>query len=145
MEGRIVAITGGASGIGLAVAKLLASRGAKVSIADVQDDLLAQVPDVISKHLAENSKEKTSSFNANESILTTKCDVRDLSQVTAWLQATVEKFGRVDHVANVAGVWRGEGIEDHDEEVWDFVIGVNLTVRFIYLKAPQRSSRGISH
>lgn len=129
MEGQIVAITGGASGIGLAVAKLLASRGAKVSIADVQDDLLAQAPDVISKHVAENAKEQTSSFNANENILTTKCDVRELSQVTAWLKATVEKFGRVDHVANVAGVWRGEGIEDHDEEIWDFVIGVNLTVR----------------
>ncbi|KAM0713909.1 hypothetical protein Q7P37_010871 [Cladosporium fusiforme] len=133
MEGRIVAITGGASGIGLAVGKLLATRGAKLSIADVQQDLLDQATNAISEHVAAHAKE-AAPFTSNDNILISKCDVRDVSQVGAWLKATVDKFGRLDHVANVAGVWRGGKIEDHDEDIWDFVIGVNLTGAMHVLK-----------
>jgi NAD(P)-dependent dehydrogenase (short-subunit alcohol dehydrogenase family) len=118
MEGRVVAITGGASGMGLATAKLLASRGARVSIADVhqQSDM---------DKAAATVRESASDDNH---VLMTTCDVRDVAQVGEWLKATVRKFGRLDHVVNVAGVWRSAKIEEQSEEMWELVIGVNLTV-----------------
>lgn len=121
MEGKVVAITGGASGIGLSLAKLLASQGAKVSIADVSgQEALDKAVVGIKETLAKSGD-----------VLTTQVDVRQLSQVSGWLKATVEKFGRLDHVANVAGVWRGGKIDEQDEDVWEFVLGVNLTVGFL--------------
>ncbi|KAL1587809.1 hypothetical protein WHR41_03713 [Cladosporium halotolerans] len=117
MEGRVVAITGGASGIGLALARLLASRGAKLSIADVSpqdqlDNAVASIQDA-----SPQCKE----------ILASRVDVRELFQVSQWLKATVEQFGQLNHVANVAGIWRAGKIDEQDEDMWELIIGVNLT------------------
>lgn len=121
MEGKVVAISGGASGIGLSTAKLLASRGAKVSTADVceQEDL----------EKAEASIQE--SVCQGDDVLICKCDVRDVLGVRAWLRTTLDKWGRLDHVASVAGVWCASKIDELEEQAWDFVIGVNLTVRLI--------------
>jgi len=122
MEGKVIAITGGASGIGLALARLLISRGAIVSIADVSQANL----DSASKSL--NSEVS----DGDESILTCQCDVRKLKQVREWVEQTIEKFGKLDGAANLAGVMSSQGAKgicEQDEDDWDFVIGVNLTVR----------------
>lgn len=124
MDGKVIAITGGASGIGLALAKLLATRGAKVSICDVSPTNLERAAAALKE-----------SSTVSDNVLTTQCDVRDLSQVQSWLKQTVERFGRLDGAANVAGViGKNHGLETgmlerQDEDEWDFVIGVNLTVR----------------
>jgi NAD(P)-dependent dehydrogenase (short-subunit alcohol dehydrogenase family) len=122
MEGKVIAITGGASGIGLALAKILASRGAKLSIADVSQPNLEKAKGVIQEVGA-----------ASDSIFVQQTDVRNLEQVESWIKATVEKFGKLDGAANMAGViGTMQGISsqlaNQNEEDWDFVIGVNLTV-----------------
>ena len=118
MQGKVVAITGGASGIGLATAKLLAARGALLSLADVQDKAL--------KDAAKAIKTEVSAAQ----VLTFQVDVRDSDSVVAWIKATVEKFGKLDCAANLAGVFKasqGGTVETENQDNWDFMLAVNLT------------------
>lgn len=122
MEGKTIAITGGASGIGLSTAILLAKRGAKISIADVSKENLGKAASAI----------KEASSHSNE-VVACQCDVRDYGQVQSWLKQTMDTFGRVDGAANMAGVYgkssgSGRTIESMDFDDWDFIIGVNLKV-----------------
>lgn len=117
LEGKVIAITGGASGIGLATAKLLASRGAKVAIADVQSGLLEEAATAIKAA-------------GHPDVLTTVVDVRDGESVKSWVSRIVKRFGRLDGAANIAGVFKsfpGQTVETEDEKNWDFMLAVNLT------------------
>lgn len=113
----MIAITGGASGIGLSLATLLAKRGAILSIADVSQQSLDKA--------AETLKEASGA----EHVTTHRVDVRDYSQVEGWLKATVEKFGKLDGAANLAGIFGLGSLEEMEAEQWDRIIGVNVTVR----------------
>lgn len=109
--------------MGLALAKLLATKGAKISICDVvQSNLDKARQDIPTKDL-----------------LVTKVDVRDIAQVESWISETVKKFGRLDGAANLAGIiGRKPGsnfIPEHDEDDWDRIIGINLTGVMHSLKA----------
>jgi NAD(P)-dependent dehydrogenase (short-subunit alcohol dehydrogenase family) len=117
MKRKVIAITGGASGIGLATAKLLAARGAKVSIADVQDSVLQEATSAIKS-------------DGNPDVMTSVVDVRNTESVKAWIKDTVNKFGTLDGAANVAGVFKSfpnGTVESEDEQNWEFMLGVNLT------------------
>ena len=117
-KNQVIALTGAASGIGLATAHLLASRGATLSLADLSSTGLAAA--------AESLRTKY-----NLIVLTTTLDVRSYAAVEAWIQATVARFGRLDGAANLAGVIpKSIGVatvEEVEEEEWEFVLGVNLT------------------
>lgn len=130
MAGKVIAITGGASGIGLATAYLLASRGATLSLADVSDRGL------------EAASEAIKAAHAVE-ILTFSLDVRNPEQVNTWIQETIAKFGKLDGAANIAGVIPKSigvgGIAEMDAEEWDFVIGVNLTGVMHCMRAQMRA------
>jgi NAD(P)-dependent dehydrogenase (short-subunit alcohol dehydrogenase family) len=118
LQGKVIAITGAASGIGLATAHLLASRGATLSLADLQESAL-------------NTAAASISAAYSTPIHSVALDVRSASSVDGWISTTVEKFGRLDGAANLAGVIGKsiglKGIAEQDEEEWDFVLGVNLT------------------
>lgn len=119
VSGKVVAITGGASGIGLATAHLLASRGAHLSLADLNDELLDTVSeDIRTKY-------------PGTKVLATALDVRDAAAVDAWVQSTVQTLGKLSGAANLAGVIGKSiglhGIRDQDEDEWAFILGVNLT------------------
>lgn len=118
-----MAITGGASGIGLALSKLLYARGAKISIADVNKESLNNI-------IKEFGEDRAMIY---------QLDVRNLDQVHDWLAQTVHKFGALDGAANMAGVISnlpeghggGSGLIEHqDEGDWERLIGINLTVKY---------------
>ena len=115
MQNKVIAITGAASGMGLETAKLLASKGAKVSLADVQEAALQAAVTEIQKN--------------GGSAIGTVADVRDRTQVENWIKNTVEIYGKLDGAANLAGVI-GKHInitplQDIDDNDWDLVVGVN--------------------
>jgi hypothetical protein len=91
-NGRVIAVTGAASGIGLATAHLLASRGASLSLADQNESALgAAERDIRAKY-------------SSVEVLTYVVDVRKEESVKRWIEVTMEKFGRLDGAANLAGV-----------------------------------------
>ena len=116
LGGKVIALTGGASGIGLETAILLAAQGAIVSIADLSEAPLKQTASRI-----ESSGGK---------VLATVVDVRDDKAVDAWIAATVDKFGQLDGAVNLAGVIpksiNVERVQDLNNEDWKFVLDVNL-------------------
>ncbi|KAH8650069.1 ABA4 protein [Xylariales sp. PMI_506] len=117
-SGKVIALTGAASGIGLATAHLLASRGAKLSLADVQKDALERAQaEIQAQHQAE--------------VLIFPVDVRKYADVQEWTDATVKHFGRLDGAANLAGVIPKsiglKGLAEQDFDDWSFVMDVNCT------------------
>jgi NAD(P)-dependent dehydrogenase (short-subunit alcohol dehydrogenase family) len=128
MQEKIIAITGGASGIGLATAEILSSRGATVCIADVDQNALNETEEFFGSRVLP--------------FLVTKVDVTKSAEVESWVDQIVQKFGRLDGAANCAGIL-GKGfavtaVGDLEDEEWDKVIAVNLTGMMHSLRAELR-------
>ncbi|KAF2419703.1 NAD(P)-binding protein [Tothia fuscella] len=119
VKGKVIAITGAGSGIGFATARLLAEQGCLLSICDVNGTALAEC-----------TKEIAALSSSPLNILSTVVDVRKVSDVDSWIDATVAKFGKLDGGINMAGVIPKviniERVEDLNDEDWNFVIDVNL-------------------
>jgi NAD(P)-dependent dehydrogenase (short-subunit alcohol dehydrogenase family) len=115
-QGKVIAITGAASGIGLATAKMLASRGAILSLGDMNESLLQST-----------TKDITS---AGGQAFATTLDVRNRSAVESWISETVKREGKLDGAVNLAGVTGKQigaaNIEDIEDDDWDFVMDINL-------------------
>jgi NAD(P)-dependent dehydrogenase (short-subunit alcohol dehydrogenase family) len=107
LEGRVAVVTGGASGIGRSIAEELLARGARVVLADIEDQALAT----------------TASQLGVTGILT---DVADIESMRALAAHTLSHFGRVDIVCNNAGVGPFAKIEELTLEDWKWVLDVNL-------------------
>ena len=123
-EGRVIAITGGASGIGFATARLLASRGASISVADVRQGPLDEAVADIRKS------------NLNMKIFAKAVDVRNGQEVGDWLDETIKHLGPLSGAVNLAGVIRSsEQIVDTKDEDWDLVMDVNVKGVFNCIRA----------
>jgi len=129
VKDKVIAITGGASGIGYATAMLLAAQGAKVAIMDVN------------KAQLDSSAAKLK--EAGGSVMATVVDVRDGKQVEAWIEEIVKSFGKLDGAANLAGVIpKGHNldlVEEMKDDDWNFVMDVNLTGVMYCMRAQIRN------
>ncbi|CRK18143.1 hypothetical protein BN1708_012258 [Verticillium longisporum] len=118
IKGKVIAITGAASGIGRATATQLASLGARLSLADANASLLEEV------------RAELAEVAGIENIHSKQVDVRDRGAVEGWINEAVDKFGQLDGAANLAGVIGKQqniaSIAEIDDDDWDFVIGVNI-------------------
>ena len=112
IENKVVLITGGSTGIGAEVARLLASRGARVAIAARRKDKLDEVVAGIE---AAGGTAKAYSL-----------DVTDKKQVEAVVAAAVADFGKLDVLINNAGLMPIRPMSEVNTDEWDAMIDVNL-------------------
>ena len=112
LGGGVAVVTGGASGIGRAMAERFAGERAKVVVADIDARALAAVVDSIKARGGE--------------ALGVPTDVTDLSSVQALAAAAFEAFGKVSVLCNNAGVALWGGLESATHRDWQWVLGVNL-------------------
>src|SRR5574344_1363111 len=113
-QDKVVIVTGGASGIGLACVKDFFKEGAKVVIADTSS----------------NSEKIAKSFKS-KNVIFIKTDVSKETKVVSLINQTVHQFGKLDVMVANAGI--GEGYLCHQEptEVWDKVVSINLRGVFL--------------
>jgi len=111
LAGRTAFITGGASGIGLAMGRGFAGAGMNVVLADIERDALAAAVD---------------SLRGTGPVHGVHCDVTDPASVEAAAEAAIAAFGNVHVVCNNAGVAAGGGIDDISLDNWRWVLDVNL-------------------
>ncbi len=111
-EGRVAAVTGAASGIGRALAKDLAGRGAHLALSDVDESGLAETV-----ALCEGSGVK---------VTAQRVDVADRAAVYAWAGTVVDEHGKVNLIINNAGVAVAASIEALSYEDFEWLMNINF-------------------
>ena len=118
-EGKTAIVTGGARGIGLAIARGLAAGGATVVLVDVLEDAL---------------KQAAANLPGAKQVLTYKVDVTDEASVEKMIDEVAEKTGRIDILINNAGITRDDLLLRMEVKQWDLVMAVNLKGTFLMTK-----------
>jgi 3-oxoacyl-[acyl-carrier protein] reductase len=119
---RVVIVTGASQGIGLAIAQLLAARGARLALIARQEARVAPVA-------------ATAGVNARAY----GCAVQDPAAVQATVQRVLEDFGAIHGVVNNAGITRDGLLVRMSQQDWDEVLAVNLTGTFNFTRAVAKS------
>jgi meso-butanediol dehydrogenase / (S,S)-butanediol dehydrogenase / diacetyl reductase len=129
-SGKVVAVTGGASGIGEATARLFAEEGAQVAIADLDADRGRCVMDDIRAKGAAVLFAETHTEREREAI--------------SFIRRARDEFGALDVLVNNAGMRLYQTVVDASEESWDAILGVNLKGYAFCAKAaiPEMRARG---
>lgn len=123
--GKVLVVTGCASGIGRGIAERALAEGAKVAAIDIAEEALEEV------------------YGGNENVLCLACNVADYDQVQRAIEQVVERFGRIDVLMNNAGA-QSKSIDDEysmlkcPPDVWRRVMDVNATGAFFVGQACAR-------
>jgi NAD(P)-dependent dehydrogenase (short-subunit alcohol dehydrogenase family) len=135
IEGKVAFVTGGASGIGLGIARQLVANGAKVVLADLRQDHL--------DHALDYFAERQDARNVHG----IRLDVTDRAGYAAAAEEAEAHFGQVDILVSNAGVGLEGPLEKATFADWDFGIGVNLggVINGLQTFFPRMRERGQGH
>ena len=121
-SGRVALVTGGASGIGFAVASQLAELGASIAIADINIEGANIAADKLSPAL----------------VFTTEVDVQNPTSATRMVDSVVEHYGKLDILVHSAGVGIEKSFLETTEEEWRRLIDIDLSGNFYCAQAAAR-------
>jgi len=114
MDGKVIIITGGSSGMGAAMAKDFATRGAKVAVFDLNEEKGQQL-----------------AAEAGQNVTYYKIDVTSKAEIEKGVSAVEEKDGSLTTLVNSAGISKMVPFLESSEELWDLTMNVNLKATFL--------------
>ena len=123
LQGKVAVVTGGTRGIGLAIVKAFLKEGASVA-------LFGSRKETVDKALAALKEE-----NAEYSVIGLSPDLSSYTEIETAMQEVKTHFGKIDILANNAGVSAREPIYDYSPEAFDKVINLNVNSVFYCAKA----------
>lgn len=118
-KNKVALVTGAASGIGRATAIRLAQEGATVMLADIDKEGLEQTQQSI----------------ADAESATVVLDVSNLKDCQKAVASTISRFGKLDVLCNIAGIFMSRRLTDIQEDEWNRMIGINLNSVFFLSQA----------
>ncbi len=122
MKNKVSIVTGGAQGLGKAMAQALAGAGSDIVLAEVNVKLARETAQLLEKDFG-------------VSTLVVKCDVSDPSDAKALAKAVMERFGRIDVLVNNAGICKHNPAENVPVKDWQAVMDINLNGVFYCAQA----------
>jgi len=124
LEGKVAIVTGAARGIGAAIAKKLAERGAAVAVCDLKAEWCDETV-----RSCEGLGTKAKGYGVNVAVS---------AEVDACVKAVISDFGKVDVMVNNAGITKDGLLMRMSDEDWDAVLNVNLKGTFLFTRAVAR-------
>ena len=118
LNGKIIAVTGAAGGIGTELAKGLANAGGTIALCDVDAVRNAAAAEEVT-----NAGGTAKAFSLN---------VLDKSSIDNCIKEIIETYEKIDVVVNCAGINKREGFLDVEEETYDRIMGINLKGVFLF-------------
>lgn len=119
LKNRVAVVTGGAAGIGRAIAERLAAEGADIAIADLA---AADQTEAVINALGRRT-------------LALKCDVSNPDEVASFGKQVIEQFGHCDILVNNAGIYPMQAFEEISFEQWKRMFAINVDSQFLMAQA----------
>lgn len=122
LQNKIAIVLGASKGIGLGIAQIFAAKGAKVIIASRDNDLLEKAK----KYIFQKTALQVDTFLA---------DITDEENIKSLIEFTMNKFGRIDILAQNAGIFPSTSLFEMTPQDWDLVLDTNLKGTFLSVAA----------